>query len=76
MFGAGDGMAGTKWTPGRECGAMSRTTALLTEPTSETMAPGLVGAIFGDRGVSADRDGEDHQIRVIQPLPHWFPPRG
>ena len=30
-----------KWTPAGMWGAMSRTTAALTEPTSETVAPGL-----------------------------------
>ena len=35
------GCAGTKCALGGKCGAMSRTTAPLTEPTSETMAPGL-----------------------------------
>src|SRR5208282_5198746 len=40
------GCAGTKCTPAGRCGAMSRTMAALTEPTSETTAPGLrCGAI-------------------------------
>ena len=30
-----------KWTPAGMWGAMSRTTAALTEPTSETVAPGF-----------------------------------
>src|SRR5690606_2205502 len=34
------GCAGTKCTPAGICGAISRTTAALTEPTSETVAPG------------------------------------
>src|SRR5208282_2365600 len=33
------GCAGTKCTPAGKCGAMSRSTAPLTEPTSETVAP-------------------------------------
>src|SRR3984957_13190591 len=40
------GCAGTKCTSGGRCGAMSLTTAPLTEPTSEITAPGLrCGAI-------------------------------
>src|SRR5271154_6558605 len=40
------GCAGTKCTPSGRCGPMSRTMAPLTEPTSETVAPGLsCGAI-------------------------------
>ncbi len=35
------GWPGMKWTPAGMWGAMSRTTAALTEPTSETVAPGL-----------------------------------
>ena len=35
------GCAGTKCTLAGKCGAMSRTTAPLTEPTSETIAPGF-----------------------------------
>ena len=34
------GCAGTKCTPAGICGAISRSTAPLTEPTSETIAPG------------------------------------
>ena len=58
------GCAGTKCTPAGRCGAMSRTTAPLTEPTSETIAPGLrCGAIScGDRAAGADRDAEDDEI--------------
>src|SRR5262249_8712186 len=35
------GCAGTKCTPAGRCGPMSLITELLTEPTSETVAPGL-----------------------------------
>ena len=34
------GCAGTKCTPGGRCGCTCATTAPLTEPTSETIAPG------------------------------------
>src|SRR5579871_785340 len=38
------GCAGTRWACFGTCGAMSRNTAPLTEPTSETMAPGAIEA--------------------------------
>ena len=58
------GCAGTKCTPVGRCGAMSRTTAPLTEPTSETMAPGLRCGrdLRGDRAAGADRDADDDEI--------------
>ena len=68
------GCAGTKCTPAGRCGAMSRTTAPLTEPTSETIAPGLrCGAIsLGDRAAGADRDAEDHEIGILHGIDVGF----
>ena len=34
------GWPGTKWTPSGKCGVTESSAAPLTEPTSETMAPG------------------------------------
>ena len=61
------GCAGTKWTPAARCGAMSRTTAPLTEPTSETIAPAArKGAIScGDRAAGADGNAEDDEVGVL-----------
>src|SRR6266550_111933 len=41
------GCAGTKCTPGGKCGPMSRTMAVLTEPTSETIPPRIRQLIGG-----------------------------
>ena len=41
MLGAGDGMRGNEMHGGRQMRAISLTTAPLTEPTSETIAPGF-----------------------------------
>ena len=53
-----------KCTPVGRCGAMSRTTAPLTEPTSETIAPGLrCGPIsLRDRAAGADRHADDDEV--------------
>ena len=66
MLGAGDRMAGMKWTPAGRCGCTCAITAPFTEPTSETMAPGLrPGAIcLGHRAAGADRHAEDDEIGV------------
>ena len=58
------GCAGTKCTLFGRCGAMSRTTAPLTEPTSETMAPGArCGAdLRRHRAAGADRNADDDEI--------------
>ncbi len=48
------GWPGTKCTPAGTCGAMSRTTAAFTEPTSVRMAPGCrCGAISAASGPQA-----------------------
>ena len=65
MLGAGDRMGRERNARRRaDAGAMSRTIAPLTEPTSDTTAPGLrCGAIsFGDVAAGADRRADDDQI--------------
>ena len=61
------GCAGTKWTFVGRCGAMSRTIAPLTEPTSETIAPGFEERrdLLRDRAAGADRNAEDHEVGVL-----------
>ena len=58
------GCAGTKCTVFGRCGAMSRTIAPLTEPTSETMAPGakMRADLLGHRATGADRNADDDEI--------------
>ena len=53
------------------------TTAPLTEPTSETMAPGVRKArdFLRHRATGADRDAQDHEIGVLDGFRHWSPAR-
>ena len=58
------GCAGTKCTFFGRCGPMSRMIEPLTEPTSETVAPGakMRADLLGDRAAGADRNADDDQI--------------
>ena len=58
------GCAGTKCTPSGRCGATCATTEPLTEPTSETIAPGFerAGDLRRDGAVGADRHAQDDEI--------------
>ena len=57
--------------PAGRCGAIAAITAPLTEPTSETIAPGLrCGAISArHRAVGADRHAKDDEIGARAPPP-------
>ena len=62
------GCAGTNCTPFGRWGCTWATTDALTEPTSETMAPGLsaAGDRLGDRAAGADRNAQDDAIGVAR----------